>query len=135
MSHNQERWIKFHETNAEGRGWPSTKDRRNYWWISDHGNVKITYSWKDTVKEVNLYATGGHATSGRYWCISLNTAPEKYVHRLVATYFCPNPENKRTVNHIDGNKSNNHYSNLEWATHAENHQHAAKLRRQENNEH
>ena len=46
------------------------------------------------------------------------------VHRLLAMHFIPNPENKRTVNHIDGNKKNNNLSNLEWATDAENVQHA-----------
>lgn len=46
------------------------------------------------------------------------------VHRLLALSFIDNPESKRTVNHIDGNKLNNLLSNLEWATDAENIQHA-----------
>ena len=46
------------------------------------------------------------------------------VHRLVATYFVDKPEGKDVVNHKDGNKSNNHYSNLEWVTYAENNAHA-----------
>lgn len=47
-----------------------------------------------------------------------------YIHRLVAEAFVPNPLNLPEVNHIDGNRLNPHFSNLEWVTSKGNSQHA-----------
>ena len=62
-------------------------------------------------------------------CVSLGSRDKKKtfsIHRAVAETFIPNIENKREVNHIDGNKKNNCVLNLEWLTGSENMKHASK---------
>jgi hypothetical protein len=61
----------------------------------------------------------------QYYLRSLDGKSKWYkVHRLVAEYYVQNPHNYNEVNHIDGDKSNNHYTNLEWCTHAQNVRHS-----------
>lgn len=65
--------------------------------------------------------------SGRYARVTFSVKQKMKsfsVHRLVALAFIPNPYNKPCVNHKDGNRLNNHVSNLEWATYKENTIHA-----------
>ncbi len=57
-----------------------------------------------------------------------DTKVRRLIHQLVAAAFLPpRPSPDHHPNHIDGNKANNVASNLEWATHAENAAHAARL--------
>jgi hypothetical protein len=61
-------------------------------------------------------------TSGYYFVnLSINKKHYSfYIHRVVAEVYHPNPNNLPQVEHLDNNKLNNHFSNLEWVTHQEN---------------
>jgi hypothetical protein len=48
------------------------------------------------------------------------------VHRLVAEAFLPNPKGLKTVNHINGIRTDNSVKNLEWASYSENLLHATR---------
>ena len=49
------------------------------------------------------------------------------IHRIVGIHFIPNNENKPQINHKDGNKKNNIYTNLEWVDNSENQLHSYSL--------
>lgn len=100
--------------------------------VSNCGNIRrnrppIKYSKRITpdIKQIK----GSITTSGyRVFAIWVGKSRKTYcVHKAVGILFIPNPENKKEVNHKDGNKLNNHISNLEWATPSENIQHAVRI--------
>lgn len=92
------------------------KGYENIYWIDTQGNI---YNARKQLKT--------YFTNTGYECIKLvkdGVRKSPTIHRLVALQFIPNPDNKAEVNHIDGDKSNNHVSNLEWSTSSENKKHA-----------
>lgn len=93
------------------------KDFPSYY-IDENSNVYSTLTNKvlkpgidsKGYKQVNL-SKNGKASTCR-------------VHRLIATEYIPNPENKPCVNHINGVRTDNRIENLEWCTKSENAIHA-----------
>lgn len=125
MQQTNERWVIFGTTYAPNpkqtmKGQLNNTELERYWWISDRGRVKITTNYNDAVKWPKLSLTGGKTT--KYLAISNNNLVEKYVHRLVARFFLdmPQTDERWTVDHLDGNKLNNHWQNLEWVTYQTN---------------
>jgi hypothetical protein len=59
-----------------------------------------------------------------YLTVTVGINNTRYVHRLVAETYIPNPDNLPQVNHKDENKSNNEVDNLEWITNTDNARHS-----------
>ena len=85
------------------------------------GNIYVRR--KDTWKKLKSRV---HKKSGRVYLniTFMGKTKSVLVNRVVALKYLPNPDGKAEVNHIDGNKENNHVSNLEWANRSEQEKHA-----------
>lgn len=87
--------------------------------VSNLGNVKSLKNDKETLLKNGVDKDGyNNVRIDRRLCKT---------HRLIATAFIPNPDNKPLINHKDGNKQNNRVSNLEWCTAKENAEHALRI--------
>ena len=85
----------------------------------------VVYSNGTTVKHKGRKLMQEKAKGYLRVSLSKNNKVKRFlVHRLVACCFIDNVDGKICVNHIDGNKENNHVSNLEWVSHSENEQHS-----------
>lgn len=65
-----------------------------------------------------IHSTERNNSTYRVMCLTHEdgVSETKYLHRIVAEAFIPNPDGKPTVNHINGKKQDNSLDNLEWAT-------------------
>jgi hypothetical protein len=105
----EEIWIEIPET--DGR-----------YSVSSHGNVRA--NWSDVPRrnlthririERSQQLTPSPHTTG-YLRVALGRGTHRYVHRLVAAAFHPNPDDLPQVDHIDGNRKNNSAANLRWVS-------------------
>ncbi len=98
----------------------------NYY-VSDTGKV-YTYK-RGILEEISGYYNYGYHIVVLH---NYNKSVHMRVSRLVGQYFVPNPYNKPIIDHLDGDKTNNHYTNLEWVTYSENTQRAFDMKLIEN---
>lgn len=106
------------KNNSQDEIWIDVRDYVGGYFVSNLGRIRSNSSRARVLKA---------AISSGYLVLTLynnGAGKQLKVHRIVAENFIPNPDNKPCVNHIDGNKLNNHAANLEWVTYSENTIHA-----------
>ncbi len=115
--------------------WKDVKGREGMFQVSSHGRVRslphVIRHWSGSQihRPGRLLVQSTH--SGGYRIVSLRDGKKHYVHKLVMDAFVGDACG-RDVNHIDGNKSNNALSNLEYCNRLENVRHAIASGLQDN---
>ena len=108
-----------HEVKGSWKLIPNTDGRYS---VSNYGAIRSNWSdipqrnltHRKRIEKTSLLSPWLHTTG--YMRVALGRGKQKYVHRLVACAFLPNPESLPQVDHIDGDRTNNNASNLRWVT-------------------
>ena len=107
--------------------WKDVKGFEGLYQVSNMGNVKSlgrkVYNYFQKERILQPAKINGYL---RVALFKDSHCKNYLVHRLVAEHFITNPDNKPQINHKDGNKENNVWTNLEWTTASENQKHAFK---------
>lgn len=101
--------------------WKDIKNWEKLYEVNEDGEIR-NYKTKKLIK--------GDINNCGYYRVKLYNGDTKktvYRHRAVAEAFIPNPNHLPEINHIDGNKSHNYKTNLEWSSRTHNEREAHRL--------
>lgn len=116
----------------ENEIWKDIPGYENFYQVSNTGKVKSllrTVNKSNGRKQTMPEKIMSNNFDGEYFSVQLQRdwiAKRCKIHKLVVLCFIPEDCNRTCVNHIDGNKLNNHLNNLERCTISENSKHAIK---------
>ena len=100
--------------------WKDICGYEGHYQVSNYGQIKNVKTNKILTGDINNIGY-------RRVCLCSPVKKRYFVHRIVAYHFCDGYNERLVVNHIDGNKQNNHADNLEWVTRSENDIHAFNM--------
>lgn len=107
--------------------WKDIKGYEDKYQVSNRGQIR-NIGYVDSLGRYQRpkVLKQGVKDNGYRHIMIMSKSKAMYIHRLVLEYFGENPKNLPCVNHIDGNKSNNHISNLEWISYSDNQMHSKR---------
>ena len=117
---------------SKGEVWRDVEGYEGQYQVSNKGNVH-SVARIDSLgrKQGGRTLRPGYSTNGYPKVVLCKNGKmkTKYIHRLVAEAFIPNPNNSPQINHIDEVKDNNNVENLEWCTSKYNTNHGTRNER------
>ena len=104
---------------SESEVWKDITGYEGLYMISDKGNVHSVERRDSMGRKISGRILKPLSHTDGYLQVQLyknGKIKNKYIHRLVAEAFIPNPKSFLEINHLDEVKDNNELSNLEWCT-------------------